>query len=442
MVSARQINRDILKIAVPNILGNVTIALLGIVDTWLMGHEGENSELLIGAIGLAGIIFNLIYWNFGFLRVAATGITAQAFGEENQQKQALTFFRALFLGLLIACIIFLFRNTIGEFGFSLLEKKENIEAIGFAREYFQIRILAVPAVMMLFGFRGWFYGMQNAIYPFILTLVVNIVNIGCSIYFVRVLNWSVAGVAWGTVIAQYTCLLAAILLFTRYRWVTKFLNFSSIFIAEQLEGFFKVSGFVFGRNIMLSAVFTAFTFFSSTVDELYLAANQILIQFFYLMSFAVDGFAYASEALVGKYTGAKSWQGVKSTIKWTMIWGITFGFLYALVYTIFGDQLLYQFTPNEDIVNTGRPFIFWLSIISIIGAVAFIWDGVFIGATWVWEMFSSMTMATVSFFIVYFALRKNQPQHAIWAGMTAYMLIRAVAQWIIYVLKKHRHASI
>ena len=198
----RPINKEIFKIAIPNILGNITIPLIGIVDTMLMGYQPEDATVLIGAIALGGVIFNAIYWNFGFLRVGTTGITAQAFGAEDEQKQALTFFRAILLGIAIALLLLIAKPLISEFGFDLLRNSENESAINYAKGYFDVRIWAVPAVMVLYGFRGWFYGMQNAIYPLILTTVVNVANVIGSIYFVKVQNMNAEGVALGTVIAQ------------------------------------------------------------------------------------------------------------------------------------------------------------------------------------------------------------------------------------------------
>jgi len=434
MPSSKQINSEIFKIAIPNILGNISIALLGFVDTFLMGHE-ENGELLLGAIGLASIVFNLLYWNFGFIRVATTGITAQAYGEQAKDKQAHTFFRAVLLGLLIAILILILSQPIANFGFSIIKNKVNAEAIQPAMQYFSIRILAVPAVMILYGFRGWFYGMQNAIYPFVLTLLVNVVNIIASIYFVQVLDFSIAGVAWGTVVAQYVCLVTAFFLFSKYRWVFSYLKWKELMVPAQLKRFFSVSGFVFGRNVMLSIVFSAFTYFSSLVSQNYLAANQVLLQFFYMMSFAVDGFAYASEALVGKYIGAKQKSDVKKVVKLTMSWGVGLGVLYAIGYQLFGVQIFQLFTVDDSILEVGAPYIIWLSIIAIAGSFAFIWDGVFIGATYVKEMFFSMTIALITFFGMFFLTKNSLPKDAVWISMTAYMLVRGVVQWFLYSRK-------
>ena len=436
----RPINKEIFKIAIPNILGNITIPLIGIVDTMLMGYQPEDATVLIGAIALGGVIFNAIYWNFGFLRVGTTGITAQAFGAEDEQKQALTFFRAILLGIAIALLLLIAKPLISEFGFDLLRNSENESAINYAKGYFDVRIWAVPAVMVLYGFRGWFYGMQNAIYPLILTTVVNVANVIGSIYFVKVQNMNAEGVALGTVIAQYICLFVAIvLLLKKYRWIGRYLKTKLILLLDQLKQFFFVSGFVFGRNIMLFLVFAAFTYFSSAVGEEYFAINQMLLELFYLMSFAVDGFAYASEALVGKYTGSKQHNKLQEAINWTMIWGIGFGIVYAIAYFFAGEYFLRLFTPNEQLIEQAKPYLLWLCVISIVGAIAFIWDGIYIGATLVVEMFICMTISTVSFFVIFYWLKASYPKHAIWAAMATYMLARGIMQWIFYESKKRKY---
>ncbi len=437
--SPKEINRQILTIAVPNILSNITIPLLGIIDTVLMGHKGEQAAFLIGAIGLGGIVFNAIYWNFGFLRIATTGITAQAYGSKNTQKQAQTLFRALLLGAILAGLILLLKPIIEQYGFAVLSNEKNQEALALAKRYFKVRILAVPAVMLLYGFRGWFYGMQNAIFPFILTTVVNLTNIAASIYFVQVKDMDVDGVALGTVVAQYTCLVVAIaLVLYRYRWL--FINLKEKFVSftSDWNEFFTVSGFSLGRNIMLFLVFAQFSYFSSTINDTYFAANQILLELFYLMSFAVDGFAYASESLVGKFVGAKENNNLLLSIRQSLVWGIGFGLIYAVLYLFFGQHFLSFFTPNEDIIAVGKHYLFWLSILSIVGSVAFIWDGIYIGATLVKPMFLFMTISTISFFISLFLLRDSFPKHAVWIAISIYMFIRGLLQWTYFnkTLKK------
>jgi len=426
-------NKEILKLAIPNILSNITVPLLGIVDTVLMGHEPEKADILIGAIGLGGVVLNAIYWNFGFLRMGTTGLTAQAFGAKDRQEQALTLFRALSIGAVLGIILLLISPFVAKNGFNILTNSMNSEAIEFARSYFDIRILAVPAVMCLFGLRGWFFGMQNAVFPLILLTTVNLLNVGCSIYFVRYLNMGVEGVAMGTVVAQYvTLILAVILLIYNYKWIFEFFEFKLIVIGDKLARFFFVNVFIFIRTVMLFLVFAGFSFYSSAVSKTYFAVNQILLELFYLMAYAVDGFAYAAESLVGKYVGAKDWANMKKAVKQTMIWGLRFGILYALVYLLAGKHFLQIFTSDQALVQSGEPYIFWLAIISVVGSIAFIWDGVYGGATLVIEMAISMTLATICFFILYHFLKEEMPTHAIWLALTIYMLARGAGQWILF----------
>lgn len=428
-----RINREILKIAIPNILGNITIPLLGIVDTALMGHESQNHLLYIGAIGLGGLIFNAIYWNLGFLRISTTGITAQAFGEGNIEQQSLTLFRALFVGIVLAFLLLLLQEHIARLGFSLLSNAENQQAITFARQYFSIRIWGAPAVLLLFGLRGWFYGIQNARYPMIITIVINAINIVASIYFVKEKHLGVQGVAWGTLIAQYAGLFVAFFLyFFTYKNTIRFFKTKLLLITLQLKRFFFVSGFIFVRNVLLFAVFSGFSYYSSAVGEDYFAMNQILLELFFLMSFAVDGFAYASEALVGRFKGEKNSKMQRETVKYTLFWGLGFGSLYALLYIVAGDKLFGLFTNDNQLVEMAKSYFVWISLICVIGSIAFIWDGVYAGATMVVPMALSMAVATIFYFITFGLLKDYYPRHAIWIAMTNYMFIRALLQGIIY----------
>lgn len=440
MKKSKSIHQSIFKIAIPNILGNITIPLIGLVDTILMGYNKENAPLMIGAIGLGGILFNALYWNFGFLRVSTTGLTAQAFGAENKRLQALTLFRSLLLGAVLAVVLFSLQAPFSSFGFSLLKSSENADVLPLANQYFSVRILALPAVFLLFGLRGWFYGVQNAVIPLILTFVINIVNILASVYFVQELNMGVKGVALGSVLSQYIGLLVAVLfILIKYRWIFKHFILSLLVQVDEISRFFFVSGFVFARNILLFSVFSSFTYFSSLINSSYLAVNQILLQLFYLMSFAVDGFAYAAEALVGKEVGAKNNLNVKKVIQWTMLYGLGFGLLYALVYLFAGDFILSLLTSDESLIKLANDYMIWLSLLSIFGAVAFIWDGIYIGATLVVQMFISMFFATVAFYFVFFKLKSVYPTHAIWAAMSTYMLFRGLFQWVLYLFSSRKY---
>ena len=426
-------NKQILKLAIPNILSNITVPLLGIVDTILMGHDPVHAATYIGAIGLGGVLFNAVYWNFGFLRMGTTGLTAQAYGAEDKQEQALTLFRALGIGLVLALVILALSPLLSRFGFGILRNAENAEAINFAKEYFDMRILAIPAVFCLFGLRGWFFGVQNAVVPLVLLTFVNLVNVGCSIYFVRYLGMGVRGVALGTVVAQYgTLLLAIVFVLARYRWVFGFFTRKLLFIRDKLSRFFFVNGFIFIRTSLLFVVFAAFSYYSSSVGKNYFAANQILLEMFFLLSYAVDGFAYAAESLVGKYFGAKNWDRMQEVVLKVMWWGLGFGCLYALLYALAGNNILRLFTSDDSLLQIGGNYVYWLCVIAIVGSISFIWDGIYGGATLVVEMAISMAIATSLFFVLYFSLRTHFPRHAIWLAFTIFMAARGLGQWVLF----------
>ncbi len=432
-INSAEINRQILKIAIPNILGNITIPLLGIVDTILMAHKGKDASVLIGAIGLGGLIFNALYWNLNFIRPTTTGITAQAHGAEDRQKQISTLLRALMIATVLAIIILLFYPVIRSVGFEILSNPQNESAIGYAQEYFDVRIWAVPAVLYLFALQGWFYGMQNALIPFILTTFLNLTNIAVSIYCVKFLDMNADGVALGTVVAQYLSLfLSLALLFYYYPWLRGSFRSKRLNSLQGFREFFEVSGFVFGRNVMLFAVFATFTYYSSTLGETYFAANQILLQLFFFMSFAVDGFAYASEALVGKYKGASHARALLRSVRLCLFWGIGFGCLFSLAYSICGSEILGLISPDPSIIASARPYLIWLSVIAISGAISFIWDGVYIGATLALPMFISMSVSTIVFFITLENLHSSYPYRAIWVAMTTYVTMRGIIQWLYF----------
>ena len=302
-------NKEILRLAIPNILSNISVPLLSTVDTILMGHLSASH---LGAVGIGSMIFNFIYWNFGFLRMGTTGMTAQAYGAENKMEISNTLGRACALGLVLAVIILLFQIPIGELSYYLLNVTDNQYAL--VREYFLIRILAAPATLILYSVLGWFFGMQNAIYPMLLTIFINVINIAVSAYLVLGLGMEVSGVAWGTVIAQYGGLfLAALMLRHKYKVYLDGFKQKNILRFNKLLRFLRINGDIFIRTICLTFAFGFFYSQSSNLGELALAANVILLQLLNWMSYGIDGFAFASESLVGKYVGAKRSQHDKES---------------------------------------------------------------------------------------------------------------------------------
>jgi MATE family multidrug resistance protein len=312
------VNREILRLAIPNIVSNISTPLLGTVDVILMG---QFSKEYLGAIGVGGMIFNFIYWNFGFLRMGTTGLTAQAYGRGSRQEMALTLGRALLVGLLLAALLLLLQVPIEWISSSLM----NVEGTQaeLVAQYFYIRIWAAPASLALFSLFGWYFGMQNAVYPLILTIFINVVNIALSYYLVIVLGWTVEGVAVGTVVAQYAGLLLGILLFFgKYSYLLKELKARALLQWEALRGFLTLNRDIFLRTLSLTFGFGFLFSRSAASGELILAVNTILLQFLNWMSYGVDGFAYAAESLVGKYHGAEDEAGTRRAIRYSFLWGM------------------------------------------------------------------------------------------------------------------------
>lgn len=320
-------NKEILRLAIPNILSNLSVPLLSTVDTALMGRQ--ESAAYIGAVAIGSLIFNFIYWSFGFLRMGTTGLTAQAMGEQNKSAMANILGRAMVTALAGALMVLLLQIPLAGMSFGILNASAEVE--GIAKEYFFTRIWAAPATLALYAFMGWFFGMQNAIYPLILTIVINVVNIICNLFFVNKMGMKADGVALGTVIAQYTGVLLAIALF-RYRYfdLVKQLSRKIIFEWAGLKRFLALNRDIFIRTFCLIFAFGFFDNQSAMQGDLVLAVNSVLLQFVNWMSYGIDGFAYASESLIGKYLGARDTQNLKKAIRLSFIWAMGFAAFYAI----------------------------------------------------------------------------------------------------------------
>ena len=420
-------NKEILRLAIPNIISNISIPLLSTVDTALMGRL---SEIHLGAVGLGAMIFNIIYWNFGFLRMGTTGMTAQAYGQKNQEEMILTFGRSLLVALAIAFLILLLQYPLGKASLYLMNTEG--EQANLVYRYFMIRIWAAPASLALYALMGWFFGMQNAIYPLIITLVINVVNMVVSFVLVQNFAMGVEGVAYGTVIAQYVGVLLAIgLFFFKYRELLNHLVRASLIQWEALKQFLKINGDIFLRTVCLSLAFGIFYSQSAKLDDLTLAVNVILLQFLNWMSYGVDGFAFASESLVGKYKGAKDQVNLRKAIRLSFLWGVGLALIYSIFYWPFGKSLLAIFTNQSHVIEAALPYLFWMVIFPPLATPCYIWDGIFIGLTEAKAMRNSMGIAFAIYLICFFGLLPFG-NHGIWAALLIFMIARGGLQWWWY----------
>ncbi len=422
-------NKDILQLALPNILTNLTVPLLGMVDMHLMGYQ--DSSVFMGAVALGGVIFNFVYWGFAFLRMSISGLAAQAFGRNSTTEIAMILFRGLFLAVSAGVLLLLLQNGVVGLSLKILEGSAEVKAL--ARDYFSVRIWAAPLAISLMVINGWFLGMQNAIYPMVISIAINIVNIVSSFIFVKVFGMKVEGVALGSVVANgIGFILAVILFFYKYRYILKEFKVKAIFNKAGLLRFLDVSGDIFLRTLCIIIVFTFFTSKSAGTGDLILAANSALLQFLFLFSYFLDGFAYAAEALIGKYTGRKNIKEIKRSVRYLFGWGAAFATVFFVVYAGAGRHLLVLFTNQKDVIKVAMDYLPWLVLLPLTGFASFIWDGIYIGVTASRLMRNTMLMATVVFFLLFYSLKNNLGNHALWLAMNCFMLGRGLFQTVFY----------
>lgn len=422
-------NREILRLAIPNIITTLTVPLLGMVDLAIVGHLG--SKVYIGAIALGTMIFNMIYWNFGFLRMGTSGFTAQAYGARQQEEAMHILSRALFIGISAAVLLLLCQYPIRKLVFLCVDGSPQVEVV--ATQYFHICIWAAPAILCLYAFKGWFIGMQNAKMPMWIAIFIDVSNIAFSLFFVFVLKMKIRGVALGTVLAQYAGLAVAIVCWLRhYRPYAAFFSWKAIFSKRKMLSFFKVNANIFLRTLCLIAVFTFIPAAGAGMGDDFLSANTLLMQFFTLFSYVMDGFAYAGESLVGKYVGAGDRERMRKVIRRLFGWGLGLSAVFSLVYAFWGDGLLHLFTDETDVLVFAQQYYLWVLVIPLVSFAAFLWDGILIGATASRLMRDSMFVATLVFFAVYYALRGYWGNHALWFAFLCYLAFRGVLQSVFF----------
>jgi MATE family multidrug resistance protein len=423
------LNKRILNLAVPNIVSNITVPLLGIVDLAMMGHLG--SVDYIGAIALGGMIFNFLYWGFGFLRMGTSGFTAQAYGRRSFSDSIHTLARALIVAFIGAAALIILQFPIEKLTFWIIGGDKQVEEL--ARSYFYIRIWAAPATIGLYALTGWFIGMQNTRFPMLIAILINIINIGLNVLFVYVFDMASDGVALGTLLAQYSGLILAFYLFKRYYGkLYKYFQFKQIKNLQLFRVFLSVNKDIFIRTFCIIIVFTFFTSSSAAVNKHILAINTLLLQLFFIYSYFVDGFAYAAEALTGRFVGAQNKSSLKLAIKKLFYWGWGIAAVFSLAYGFGWREIIGLMTNNKELIADASDYAIWIGLIPILAFASFLWDGIYIGATASVQMRNSMLLATgVVFFPTYFLLQNSLGNHALWIALLGFLLVRGVAQYIM-----------
>lgn len=422
-------NREILQIALPSIVSNITVPLLGLIDVTIVGHLGAASY--IGAIAVGGMFFNIIYWIFGFLRMGTSGMTSQAFGRKDDAETMRLLTRSTGVGLVIAFMLIVLQYPIEQIAFALIQTTPEVERL--ASLYFRICIWGAPAVLGLYSFSGWYIGMQNSRYPMFIAITQNIVNILVSLLLVYGFNMKIEGVAIGTLIAQYAGLFIACALWHhQYRpRLQHHAEFHSLLDKQATYRFFQVNRDIFLRTLCLVAVTVFFTSAGAAQGEVILAVNTLLMQLFTLFSYIMDGFAYAGEALAGKHIGANNRIALRQMVHQLFKWGIGLSLAFTLLYGLGGEGFLRLLTDEASVITASSVYFYWVLAIPLAGFSAFLYDGIFIGATATHLMLRAMIIASAAFFLIYFGCKEMMGNHALWLAFITYLTLRGLMQGIL-----------
>ena len=418
-------DRQILQIALPSIVSNITVPLLGMIDVAIVGHMG--SPVYIGAVAVGSMIFNLVYWLFGFLRMGSSGMTSQALGRRDFREVTRILVRSMVIALGIALLLIVLQIPMKWLMFWLISPTPDV--VPFATTYYYMVIWGAPAMMGLYGLLGWYIGMQNTSIPMFISIMQNVVNILASLTLVYGFDMKIEGVALGTVIAQYAGFIVALgLLSYYYGRLRKYLVWQGTFVREAMGRFFHVNRDIFLRTLCLVAVNLYFTSAGARSGAVILSVNTVMMQLYLFFSYFMDGFAYAGEALGGRTYGAHNRAAFRETLRHLAFWAVGVTLLYTLVYLLGGRWIVSLLTDEPQVILTADDYLFWAWLVPAAGAAAFIWDGIFIGITATRGMLVSSFVSSLVFFAVYMLTVSALGNHGLWLAMIVYLASRGVLQ--------------
>ncbi|MBR3677969.1 MAG: MATE family efflux transporter [Alistipes sp.] len=425
-------NKDIFRIAIPNIISNITVPLMGLVSTAIVGRW-SGDEAMIGALALGVSIFNFIYWNCSFIRMGTSGLTAQAYGAGDFHETTAMLVRAIVISLAMGVLCVIFQKPLGELSLWLMNGDDVVA------KYFYARIWAMPAGILLFGFYGWFVGMQNGVIPMAISITVNSLHVLFSYWFVFSFNMGIEGIAYASVASQWIGLiLAVILLVSFFRKSFRPIKFTEVMNFEAMRRFFKVNGDIIVRTFCNVGVYTFFTAASARMgSDAVLAVNTTLMQLLMLFSYMNDGFAYAAEAMTGRFIGAKDLPSLKKCLRYCVVWTFATAAVAISLYLAGWEWLFKFFLHNADeenllnVLSVAKQYIGWIVVIPLFAALPFMLDGVYAGATLTRAMRNSMLWATIIFFVVFYALQPFIGNDALWLAFLLYIIFRLVLQYFM-----------
>lgn len=424
-------NREILRIALPNIISNITVPIMGIAGTMIAGHLGD-SVATIGALAIGVSIFNFIYWNCSFIRMGTSGITAQAFGAGDYRTTTLMLARAVVVSLVVGLLAIILQRPLGLGALAIMNGNELVS------DYFFARIWAVPAGVLLFGLNGWLTGMQNAIIPMIVAVLVNTIHVAFSIWFAFPLGMGIVGIAYASVVAQWTgVIITAAITWWHFRKSFVAIKWREVIDMAAMKEFFLINRDIIVRTLCIVATYTFFTAASARMgDDNILAVNTILLQLFTLFSYMNDGFAYAAEALTGRFIGAKDEPSLRDAVKKCVIWCLVIAIIYIGVYIGWWRDLLMLFISSdaqdaEVLLDYAGRYIGWIIAIPLAAAMPFVMDGIMVGATQSRIMRDSMILSTIAYFALFYAFKPIIGNNALWLAFSSYMFLRGALQYFM-----------
>lgn len=421
-------NREILNIALPAIIANITIPLLGLLDTAIAGHLG--SPVFIGAIAVGSMIFNLVYWNFGFLRMSTSGLTAQAYGQGDIKASAQVLVQACTVALVVAATIMVLQVPLLALALWIIAPSPEVTAL--ARTYYYIVVWGAPPVLVMMAIKGWLLGMQDSKGAMKVSIVVNVLNILASLVAVFVVKMGFNGIAAGTLIAEWLGLAYSIVLVVRnFPQLRSIVPTLRLLHLDGSRRFFSVSGDIFVRSFLLMLVNLALVAIGARSGNLILAVNALMQQLNTLFAYFLDGIAFAGEALVGKYFGRRDPAHLRLCVKRLFVWGTALTAVFTLLYA-FPQYIFALLTDEQEVIAAAMPFRWWCAALPIAGMAAFVWDGVFIGLTMSRGMLLAVAIASALFFALYFVLPPSLGNHRLWLAFVVYLAVRGLVQTPIY----------
>ena len=422
-------NRAILRIAIPSIVSSFTVPLLGLVDLFLAGHIGGAEY--IGAISVGTTIFNMLYWLLYFLRVSTGGFTAQAEGRGDTAEETRVLVRSLTVAAALGLGFIILQKPLSHCAFAIIGATPEVEQL--AKKYFDILIYGAPAVFALYGFTGWFIGKQNAKAPMLVAILQNVVNIFLSTLLVFGFNLKTEGLAIGTLAAQYAGVAVSALIWYRaYRSAARREHLQGLWAKGTLGRFFRVNGDFFLRTLCMIAVQVGFTAMGARQGDLVLAANALLLQTYSIFSYFLDGFAFAGEAMGGKFYGAGNRADFRRLTRQLFLWGVGIALTFTLAFALLYRPFLGLLTDEADVIAAAGAYLPYAIAIPLVGFATFVFDGLYIGATASRLMLLSVFSGAVVFLILSQTLQPTLGNHALWIGMLAFLAVRSIVQALTY----------